>query len=305
VTSVAVIGLGAMGRRIAGRLLGQGYRVVVWSRSAGAVGALADAGAEPAADPAGAARAGDLVITMVSDDAALRDVTEGPRGAAAGIGDGVLVQMSTVGPAALDRLAAALPAGAALLDAPVLGSIAEAEAGTLRLLVGGAEDTLARCARPLSALGTVTHLGPVGSGTAGKLTANAALFGILGLLGEVLAMARRLGLPHDAAMRVVEATPLAAQAERRAAALATGEYPVRFALPLAVKDADLIDRAAAASGADLRLVAAARSWLVDALAAGADRDYSAVLEHILTRHAALPPRAGDHAGAAHDDTARR
>lgn len=303
-TTVAVVGLGAMGRRVAGRLLREGYRVVGWNRTDGPGAALAEAGGVMAADPASAARAADLVIVLVSDDTAVREVTEGPYGVVTGLGDAVLVQMSTVSQAALDRLATALPAGAALLDAPVLGSIAEAEAGTLRLLVGGDDEVLDRCAKPLRALGTVTHVGPVGSGTAAKLVANAALFGILGLLGEVLALAHRLGLRPDAAMRVIEATPLAAQAERRRPALATGEYPVRFALPLAVKDADLIQRAAGDSGTDARLVAAARTWLVDALAADPARDYSAVLEHILGRHGAVPRRV-DGDAADHDDTARR
>jgi 3-hydroxyisobutyrate dehydrogenase/2-hydroxy-3-oxopropionate reductase len=79
-------------------------------------------------------------------------------------------------------------------------------------------------------------------------------------------------------------TPLAAQAERRRAAIESGDFPVRFSLALARKDADLIAAAAEDAGVDLRLAAATRAWLVDAEAAGlGERDYSAVLEWILER----------------------
>jgi 3-hydroxyisobutyrate dehydrogenase/2-hydroxy-3-oxopropionate reductase len=208
--------------------------------------------------------------------------------------------MSTASPAALRRLEAALPPGAGLLDAPVLGSVAEVEAGTLRIFAGGTQATVDRCAGPLAALGTVEHVGPVGAGTAAKLVANATLFGVLGVLGEALALARRLGLPPAATREVLAATPLAAQAERRRPAVESGDYPTRFALPLAVKDADLILSAAADAGADLRLVTAACGWLAGALAEDPDRDYTAVLAHILDRH---PPRPAP--GSGHDDTARR
>lgn len=286
-----------MGRRIARRLLDQGYRVVVWNRSPAPADELVLVGADRATDPADAARRADLVITMVADDEALREVTEGTAGVAAGIGAKALVQMSTVGLPALWRVAAALPAGAALLDAPVLGSVAEAEAGKLLIFLAGPEEVAARCTEPLRALGTPEHVGPLGSGTAAKLAANASLLGVLALLGEALGLAQRLGLPREVALRVLEATPLGAQVERRRDALLSGEYPPRFALSLAHKDADLIQGAAATAGADLRLVTAARTWFADADAAGSgERDYSAILDYILSRHPATALRPDGAAG---------
>jgi 3-hydroxyisobutyrate dehydrogenase/2-hydroxy-3-oxopropionate reductase len=112
--------------------------------------------------------------------------------------------------------------------------------------------------------------------------ANSTLFGVLGLLGEALALARGLGLSSDAAFEVLAVTPLAAQAERRRPSIEGGDYPTRFSLSLARKDADLIRDAAEAVGADLRLGAAARAWLAEAEEGDErDRDYSAVLAHIL------------------------
>src|SRR5207248_10784076 len=83
---VAVLGLGAMGSRIARRLLDAGHEVVVWNRTAERAAPLVEAGATAAATPAEAARRAEVVVTMVADPAALRDVTEGPEGTAAGVG---------------------------------------------------------------------------------------------------------------------------------------------------------------------------------------------------------------------------
>src|SRR5439155_17857865 len=119
VAKVAVVGLGTMGSGIAQRLLDAGHEVVVWNRMASKVGPLTELGAVAAKNPAEAARRSEAVITMVSDPDALRDVTEGPEGIVAGSGrTTTVIQMSTVGPEPVRRLAAALPEGTGLLDAP-------------------------------------------------------------------------------------------------------------------------------------------------------------------------------------------
>jgi 3-hydroxyisobutyrate dehydrogenase-like beta-hydroxyacid dehydrogenase len=125
------------------------------------------------------------------------------------------------------------------------------------------------------------HVGPVGAGSVAKLVANATLVGVLGLLGEALALGEGLGLSRDLVFEVLAATPLAQHAERRRPAVEAGDYPSRFALSLARKDAELIVDAAAEAGVDVRLVTAARSWFADAEAAGlGDLDYSALLAQI-------------------------
>jgi 3-hydroxyisobutyrate dehydrogenase-like beta-hydroxyacid dehydrogenase len=277
--TVAVVGLGTMGSRIARRLLDAGYDLVVWNRSPEKAAPLADLGASVAQTPAEATRRADVVITMVSDPRALKDVTEGPDGVAAGAGASTtVIQMSTVGIEPVQRLASILPAETGLLDAPVLGSIAEAESGSLKIFVGGQPALVERWTSLLSVLGSPIHVGDVGAGSAAKLVANSTLFGLLGVLGEALLLARALGLPDEVAFDVLAATPLAAQAERRRPSVETGEYPTRFSLSLARKDAGLVTGA----GTNLRLAEAALAWLEEAEAAGlGELDYSALLGYML------------------------
>jgi 3-hydroxyisobutyrate dehydrogenase-like beta-hydroxyacid dehydrogenase len=281
-STVAFLGLGAMGSRMATRLLGAGHDLVVWNRTAAKTRDLEAKGASSAHTPAEAVRRADVVVTMVADPDALAAVSEGSDGVAAGsTSDTTVIEMSTVGPAALTRLWSKLPDEAGLLDAPVLGSLGEAESGSLHIFVGGPVAAFERWSPLLSALGTPLHVGELGSGAAAKLVANSTLLGTLGILGEALALADGLGLSRDKAFDVLARTPMSAQAERRRPAVQSGQYPLHFALDLAVKDAELVNTAAESAGVDVRLAAAARSWLRDAAANGLqDADYSAVLSYI-------------------------
>jgi 3-hydroxyisobutyrate dehydrogenase len=288
---VAVVGLGRMGRLIARRLLEAGHEVAVWNRTAARTDALVALGARPATTPAAAARDSDILISLVADPVALRAVSGGSQGIAAGAHARLtVIEMSTVGPAAIAELRATLPPETALLDAPVLGSVAEAEAGTLTILVGGAGADVRRARPVLDELGQVVAVGPLGSGAAAKLVANAALFGAIALLGETIALGRDLGLADDAVYQVLAETPLADQAKRRRPAIDAGDYPARFALSMAVKDGDLILQAAEAAGRELRLIEVARRWLRDAESAGAGScDYTAVLAAIVAQGADASP----------------
>lgn len=279
-TRIAVLGLGAMGGALARRLLSTDHEVVVWNRTPEKAEPLVTAGAEAAASPAEAAAHAETVLTMLADPAALGAVT---ASLAEGVGaDTTVIEMSTVGPRAIAELAGALPDGTPLLDAPVLGSTSEIEAGALRIFVGGPAEVAERWTPLLSALGTSVHVGPLGSGAAAKLVANSTLLGALGVLGEALALADGLGLSREAAFAVLAGTPMGAQAERRREAIESGEYPKRFSLRLGLKDATLVTDAARAAGVDARLAEAARSWFEGADAAGlGERDYSAVLAYIL------------------------
>jgi 3-hydroxyisobutyrate dehydrogenase-like beta-hydroxyacid dehydrogenase len=273
VARVAVIGLGGMGSRIARRLLDAGHELTVWNRTSERAEAL---GVPVAASPADAARTAEVVITMVADPAALQAVTEGQDGVAAGADEETtVIEMSTVGPAAIERLRSVLQAP--LLDAPVLGSLSEVEAGTLSIFVGGDREVFERHRELLEALGKPLYIGPSGSGAAAKLVANSTLITVIGALGEALALADALGLPREKAFEVLGTTALAAQADRRRPALESGDFSPRFPLRLARKDADLI----ADLGLDLRLTEAGRSWLAEA--GDGEQDYSAVLERITRR----------------------
>ncbi|MGH3730651.1 MAG: NAD(P)-dependent oxidoreductase [Micromonosporaceae bacterium] len=281
-TTVAIIGLGAMGSRIAERFLDAGHQVVVWNRTPDKAQPLVARGASQADTPGDAAGRADLVAIIVSDPAALRAVTERPDGIASGIGDATVAQMSTVEPQAVAALAAALPEGTGVLDAPVLGSLSEAESGTLKVFLGGTPELVERWSPTLSAIGTPMYVGGLGTGTAAKLLANSALLASLSAVGEALALADALDLPTDVAFDVLSVTPLGAQANRRREAVTSGDYPLRFSLGLALKDADLITGTANTHGVDMRIAAAVRSWYAHADHAGRrDEDYSAIIDHIL------------------------
>jgi 3-hydroxyisobutyrate dehydrogenase/2-hydroxy-3-oxopropionate reductase len=284
-TSVAVIGLGAMGARFAGRFLEAGHEVIVWNRTSEKAEELVSRGASAAASPAEAARNADAVVTVVSDPEALRAVTEGPDGIAAGAnGSTTVIEMSTVGPRAVRWLETALPPGVGLLDAPVLGSLSEAESGTLLVFVGGPRRPAERWIPLLGTLGSVIVAGPLGSGAAVKLVANATLVGTLTLLGETIALADRLGLGRRLTMDILAQTPLGLASKRRREQLENEDFPLRFRLALARKDAELIQEAAEAAHADMRVLAAAATWFADAEEAGlGDEDYSTVLRRIIDR----------------------
>ena len=268
-----------MGSRMARRLLDAGNDLTVWNRSPEKAEPLEGAGASVASTPAKAAAATEIVVTMVSDPEALRDVMSGPGGALSGLRPGaLLVEMSTVGQAAIRELAGRLPSGVAMLDAPVLGSLSEAEGGTLRIFVGGDDEDFTRAEPLFHALGEPLRVGPLGNGAAAKLVANSTLLGVLCLLGEAL------GLETGAIFEVLAATPLAQQAERRRPAFGGERAERRFALGLARKDGELVTAAARERDFDLRLGEGARRYFEDAAEAGwADLDYSAILAFLTGR----------------------
>jgi 3-hydroxyisobutyrate dehydrogenase len=212
-----------MGAAIARRLLDTGHRVTVWNRTAGRTAPLVAAGARTAPTPA--VPDAEVVITMLTDAAAVREVI-----AAADLRPGsVLVEMSTIGPAAVRELP--VPEGVGLVDAPVLGSVAAAESGQLTVLAGG---DVGRALPVLESLGSVRLCGDLGSGAALKLVANTALVTGLAALADTLTVARALGVDVEAALTVAAKGALAGAVSRATAAGAA------FPIALAAKDLDLV-----------------------------------------------------------------
>jgi 3-hydroxyisobutyrate dehydrogenase-like beta-hydroxyacid dehydrogenase len=287
--TVAVVGLGAMGSRIAARLHDVGYATLVWNRDPHVAEHLVEMGATAVASPAEAAARADTVIVAVADPAALVAVTEGPDGIASGAHSGTqVIVMATVGPAAVARLALSLPERAEALDAPFLGSLAEADEGRLQIFVSGTDAAVLRADPLLRTLGTPLHLGDLGAGSAAKLVANYALLGVLAVLGEAVALGDRLGVPREKIFDVLAVTPLAEQAERRRAILDGGQSSPRFRLALARKDADLMVAAAGSPGdRPLPLLHSVRTWLLKAESDGrGDEDYTAMLAAIVSSQGA-------------------
>lgn len=204
---VGFIGLGAMGRPMAERLLERGFALTVCPhRNRAPVEALAARGAAVAPDPAGVAAVADVVITMVPDAPQLEEAALGPRGLAAGAHPGLtLIDTSTVPPGATRRIGARLAeAGVAMLDAPVSGGPGRAAKGELSIMVGGDPETLARVRPVLEALGSrIVHLGPLGMGEVAKLANNVLLAGILVANSEALAFGVKAGIPAETLREVL------------------------------------------------------------------------------------------------------
>lgn len=289
--TLAFCGLGQMGAPMAARLIGAGHKVSVWNRSPEKARPLVELGARLAESPADAAHGAEAAITMLADPHALEEVVFGPKGLAEGLAEGSsLVEMSTVGPDPIHSLAQRLRPRIEVIDAPVLGSVAQAQAGELKVFVGATPDAFARWVKVLGALGTPSHLGPLGSGASMKLVANSTLGALMTALGEALALAGRLGLDLDSVLDVLAGSPIGVTARSKRSNLTTGKYPPNFKLRLAVKDMDLVNDAAARLGLELRVAEAARSWFQEAEATGfGEMDYSAVAALISGRPAELPP----------------
>jgi len=289
-TRVGVVGLGAMGSRIADRLLACGWEISVWNRTSFKAKALAEKGARVAETPGDIARSCAVVITMVADPSALWEVAVGPNGIANNLrASSAWIEMSTVGPRTILDIAKILPDESQLLEAPVLGSISEVEDGSLAIFVGGSPRLAERLKPVLSYLGTPEYVGERGTGASAKLVANFALVGTIGVLGEALALAKALALPESATFSALQAGPLAAQAERRRVAVAKGDYPKRFALRLARKDARLIKQTAHERNVALPIADSIADWFDAATKAGLDEaDYSALLGYMLARVSVSP-----------------
>ena len=214
---VGVIGLGAMGRPMAERLLAAGHAVHVWARRRDAAAALIAQGACWCASPRELGAACEVVITVVTNGADVAAVTLGDDGLAEGMAsDSVVVDMSTIPPAEARRIAGELARrGVHLLDAPVSGGAVGAQAGSLAIMVGG-ETAIVERVRPLfEVLGrTLVHVGPSGAGQVAKacnqmvmvamIQAAAEAFALVAASGVDGARAREAMLGGSAGSRVME-----------------------------------------------------------------------------------------------------
>jgi 3-hydroxyisobutyrate dehydrogenase-like beta-hydroxyacid dehydrogenase len=279
---LAFCGLGQMGAPMAARLVEAGHDVAVWNRTAAKAAPLERLGGHRAGSPAEAAAGVEAAVTMLADPDALEAVVLGEDGLAAGLPPGsTLIDMSTVGPDAVRRIAGRLPSGVEVIDAPVLGSVSQAEAGDLKIFVGGDEEEVRRRRPILVALGTVIHMGPLGSGASMKLVANSTLGALMTALGEALALSDALGLDQRTVLDVLAESPIGVTVNRKRRSIVSGSYPPTFKLSLARKDLDLVNEQAGEAGLDLPVAAASRGWLRAADAAGlGDLDYGAVVAHV-------------------------
>ncbi|MEM8545545.1 MAG: NAD(P)-dependent oxidoreductase [Cyanobacteria bacterium P01_H01_bin.119] len=270
--TIAVLGLGAMGLRLAQNILSAGYSLVVYNRTADKAKSLIEQGARSVATPKEAAAQADIVISMVTDDAASQALWMEPKtGAIAGLKPGVVaVESSTLTVDWVTALSAAVTAqSAAFLDAPVVGSRPQAEAGKLMYLIGGEKSTLAQIYEVLAVNGSPYHVGGVGQGMAMKLAVN-ALFGIqVAAVAELLGLLTQAGLDPSAALPCLSDLPVTSPAAKGAAHLMVNQnHAPLFPLTLAEKDLGYALTAAKHLGADLPTTRAVRDLFREAIAQG-------------------------------------
>jgi 3-hydroxyisobutyrate dehydrogenase-like beta-hydroxyacid dehydrogenase len=277
--SVAFLGLGRMGAPMAGRLAQARFPLAVWNRTPRA----APEGARLASSPRDAAAGADVVVTMVSDAAALDAVLDGPDGVLAGArSDSVLVDMSTIGlQAARDVARRCARARVGFLDAPVSGSTPAAASGQLVAMVGGDTATLERVRPVLAALTRdQLWLGPTGAGAAMKVALNLAVAITNQGVAEVLALAQRSGIDRQRAYDVLSAGAVGSPyvQYKREAFLDPESTPVAFSIDLMAKDIALALGVARDAGVALPLGQVVGASLERARGAGlGDHDLAGVL----------------------------
>lgn len=240
-SNVAVLGLGAMGFRMAENLLKAGNKVTVWNRSPGPALKLASDGARSAASPREAAESNDFVLSMVRDDDASREVwLDETDGALQGMKPGAIaIESSTLTPDWILRLDEAMrQAGIALLEAPVSGSTPQAQDATLIFLAGGEEETLRAALPILKSLGSsVQHTGPLGTGSLAKLVTNTLMGVQITALAEMIGMLRKHGVDAGRVLKAVGSTTIwSPHLTRDAESMLSNDFEARFPVSLLEKD---------------------------------------------------------------------
>ncbi len=237
---IAFLGLGIMGQRMAANLVKGGHQVTVWNRTPG----RSVEGAQTAATPHAAAVNAEVVWMCVSDTAAVQQVLFGQDGVEPVLREGmIVVDSSTISPAAtLDFAARVRARGADYLDAPVTGSKAGAEAGTLVFIVGGSAETIARVRPLFDVMGkNVVHMGDTAKGQAAKIVMNLQIAMIYEGFAEALTLGTKLGVAPEKLIELIQATMVrSGVVDYKAPFVLRADYTPNFPLRLMHKDLHLV-----------------------------------------------------------------
>jgi 3-hydroxyisobutyrate dehydrogenase len=295
--TIGFIGLGNMGGPMARNLLKAGHKVRAFDLVQANLDGLAAAGAVAAASAADAANAVEVVITMLPAGEHVRAVYLGEGGVIAAAGKGaLLIDSSTIDvESARSVAAAAAKVGLDMLDAPVSGGVAGAEAATLTFMVGGPEAAFQRGQPILQAMGkTIVHAGPAGNGQAAKICNNMILGISMIAVSEGFLLAEKLGLDAQKLFDIASKssgqcwsmTSYCPVAGPVPTSPANRNYKAGFTTAMMLKDLTLAQRAAAAVGQPTPMGALAQSLqALNAAAGQADLDFSSII-NTLRGHAA-------------------
>ncbi|MGC2467032.1 MAG: NAD(P)-dependent oxidoreductase [Candidatus Acidiferrum sp.] len=292
----AIIGLGRMGTGIAKSLLRAGHRVTVYNRTRERAEGLRADGAIVAGSIAEACR-GEVLFTMVADDAALEGLVFAEGGILASLSPGAAhVSLSTIGVALSDRLAAAhAKAEQGYLAAPVFGRPEAAEAGRVAVVVAGVDSLVQKCKPLFEAMGPKLFVAGERPSMANvvKLSGNFLIASVLESLAEALAFARKSGVDAGALMEFLTSTLFNAPVYKMYGELIVqGKHePAGFLLPLGLKDVRLVLQAAEAANVPMPIASVVRDRFITAMARGnQDKDWS-VIGRVAAEDAGLPQTA--------------
>ena len=291
---IGFVGLGHMGGNMAARFLAAGYTVYGESRDRDEADDLVHQGLEWRDTPREVAEAADVLITSVPNDDVLESVASGSDGILAGLTESkIWIDMSTVSPRASRQVAKRVQdQGAAMLDAPVSGSVPQVQTGTLTIMVGGDEQAYTKVEPILRELGTPTHIGENGQGLVLKLAINISLAVQMLAFAEGLLMAERAGIDRKLAVGVMTQSPIGSPMLKARADLVL-DLPDEawFDVGLMQKDVVLALDAARRLGVPLPSAAAADELLTVARALGYERRDIAALFEVLAHLAGDPVRS--------------
>jgi 3-hydroxyisobutyrate dehydrogenase len=272
-----------MGGAIARRLAASGFDLTVWDRTIARARALNVGRAAPT--PVEAIRDADIVISSLTNAAAVRDVYLGSGGAfetPAG-NEHLFVEMSTAGPQSIEELSQeARTRGLRLLEAPVLGSVPAVESGTLAVLVGGSPQDLAQARPVLEALGEIRYVGSFGSAARLKLVANTMLGITSAAAAELLAAGTAAGLDREQVFWALVRFAPALKA-REAGFMRDQHEPTMFAVHDLVKDLDLALDLYERASAPVPLTREVRALFAETAAESTDLDISAIVNAYSSR----------------------
>src|SRR5271154_4086736 len=283
-SSIGFIGLGAMGQRMARRLLGSGFRLIAYDHTSSKTKELVASGAISAPSLQELAKKSEVVVSCLPNDEAVLSVYQGSDGVLAWVKPGaIVIEMSTVSPEtsrALHLLGKAR--GIEVLDVAISGSTPAAEQGTLTLLGGGNAKIFDACQPIFSAVAKqYFHLGPSGSGTTMKLVVNALLGLNMQAIAEAVAFGEKAGLDRRLLLEVLAKTAVVAPAHQNKLIRAEhNDYSPQFPLKLMNKDFGLILDKASELGVPMPATAAAHQINAARAAGNGDEDFSSVISEM-------------------------
>ena len=286
-TSVAFLGLGAIGTPMAQHLAPPKTKLAVWNRTAERTKEfVAQTSSRAAATPRDAATGAELVITCLPTSREVEALLDGPDGLEAGLAKGaVLVDCTSGDPATSRRIAARLnDRGAGFLDAPVSGGVAGAKQGTLTIMVGGDATVLERVRPVLELFGKkIVHCGPVGAGDALKAVNNALLAMHIWGLAEGLIALERAGVAPDVALDVINASSGRSNTSQNLfpERVLTRAFPRTFRLALLDKDVGIAAEVARETGTPALLLDLTSTLFHDARSAlGEEADHVEAVRYV-------------------------